>query len=155
MSQHPLTSQYHAVKHPFPPLTYTRHDCLLSLQCVFDNISLSLVPVGNTFAIMINQFMIIKLLSRKIWSALSGISPTRWLRTECREHHSSDVCPWLCTQTMETVNNTKIILLCNAVDSRSLSWQAFSSTSIWYIKQCTTVLSASIIKQCCALKMPS
>lgn len=54
----------------------------------------------------------------------------------------------------ETVNNTKIILLCNAADRRSSTWQAFSSTSIWYIKQCTTELSASIIMQCCALKMP-
>lgn len=77
-----------------------------------------------------------------------------WLRTECREHHALDVCPWLCTQTIETVNNSKIILLCNAADRRSPSWQDFSSTSIWYIKQCTTEFSASIIMQCCALKMP-
>lgn len=148
MSQHPLTSQYHAVRHPFPP-TYTRHDCLLSLQCVFANVSFSLLPWETLLPSWLTS-----LCSRKIRSALFGLSPTGWQRTECREHHASDACPWLCTQTMETVNNTKIILLCDAVDRRSSSWQAFSSTSIWYIEQCTTELSASIIMQCCALKMP-
>lgn len=148
MSQHPLTSQYHTVMTPLPP-TYTRHDCLLSLQCVFANVSFSLPPWGKTFAIIINQFMIIRLCSRKIWYFSSLFC---WLRAE--KHCASDVCPWLCIQTMEMVNNTKIILLCNAVDRGSLSWQAFSSTSIWYIKQCTTELSVSIIMQCCALKMP-
>lgn len=77
---------------PLPP-TYTRHDCLLSLQCVFADVSFSLFPWGNTFTFMINQFMIIRLCLRKIRSALFGISPTRWLRSECRECHASDVCP--------------------------------------------------------------
>lgn len=42
---------------PLPPSTYARHDCLLSLQCVYANASISLLPWGNTLAIMINQFM--------------------------------------------------------------------------------------------------
>lgn len=136
--------------HPYPS-TYTRHDWLISLQCVFANVSFSFPPWGNTFAVMINQFMMIRLCSRKKNMIFLWLT---WLSTECREHCASDVCPWLCIQTMETVNNTKIIFFCNAVDRRSSSWQAFSSTSIWYIKQCTTALSASIIMQCCALKMP-
>lgn len=55
---------------------------------------------------------------------------------------------------MEMVNNAKIILPCNAVDRRSSSWQAFSTTSIWYIKQCSTESSASIITQCCTVRRP-
>lgn len=98
--------------------------------------------------------MIIRQGSRKSWSALSEISPPRWSRTECKEQDALDACPWLWSQTVETVDNSKIILLCNAADRRSSSWQGFSSTSIWYIKRCSTKFSASIIMQCCALKMP-
>lgn len=66
---------------PLPP-TYTRHDCLLSLQCVFANVSFFLLPWANTFAIIINQFMIVRLCIRKIRSALSGISPVCWMSAE-------------------------------------------------------------------------
>lgn len=85
---------------------------------LFANVSLSLTPMGETFAIVINQFMIIRQCSRKCNICIV------W-------HLSSSLCPWLCIQTVEAVNNTKIISLCNAADRRRSSWQALSSTSIW------------------------
>lgn len=60
---------------PLPP-HLTCHDCLLRLQCVYANVSVSLIPWGNTLVIMINQFMMTRQCSRNMWCALFGIFPT-------------------------------------------------------------------------------
>lgn len=63
---------------PLPP-TSTCHDSLLSLHCCL-LMSPSLSPMGETFAIMINQFMIIRQCSRKlniciVWHLFSSLCP--------------------------------------------------------------------------------
>lgn len=60
---------------PLPPPHLTCHDCLLRLQCVYTNVSVSLIPWGNTLVIMINQFMMTRQCSRNMWCALFGIFP--------------------------------------------------------------------------------
>uniref|UniRef100_A0A3Q4GT92 Uncharacterized protein n=1 Tax=Neolamprologus brichardi TaxID=32507 RepID=A0A3Q4GT92_NEOBR len=51
---------------PLPPPHLTCHDCLLRLQCVYANVSVSLIPWGNTLVIMINQFMMTRQCSRNM-----------------------------------------------------------------------------------------
>lgn len=112
----PTNKSVSSCQTPLPP-TSTCHDSLLCLHCCL-LMSPSLSLTGETFAIVINQFMIIRQCSRKFNICIV------W-------HLSSSLCPWLCRQTIEAVNNTKIISLCNAADRRSTAWQALSATSIW------------------------
>lgn len=101
----------------FPPLPLVTTPCSVCTVVCWC-LSLSLSPMGETFAILINQFMIVRQCSGKCNICIV------W-------HHSSSLCPWLCSQTIEAVNNTKIISLCNAADRRSSAWQALSATSVW------------------------
>lgn len=103
---------------PSPDFRLSRLPAQFALLFADVSLSLSLSPTGETFAILINQFMIIRQCSRKFNICIV------W-------RHSSSLCPWLCSQTIEPVNNTKIISLCNAADRRSSAWQALSATSVW------------------------
>lgn len=113
MSQHPLTSQYLTVRHPSSPPPHFHSSRLPApFALLLDNclpISLSLSPPRERLLpSWLTSLWLFDDAEGNVISALFGFSPA--------------LCPWLCSQTIEAVNKTKMIFfsLCKAADRRSL-----------------------------------